>query len=674
MEPRFQRIFLILFIGILGIASTVDAQMRRSYLLDGKWDFRLGQPDSHWEEVQVPHTWNASDGTTPDYFRGKGHYRYQLDISKQMLRQRIFLRFEAASLWAEVKINNQVVGTHFGGFTAFCFEITPYVHEGNNQVDVTVSNAKDLPMAPLSGDFTVFGGIYRPVSLLLLPQLCITPLDHASSGIYVQQETTSGSSHLSIVSKIDNKWKSLKDVSVRTTIFDREGNLVDQDMVQQSMKKDTMMDFVTNLNVKSPYLWDGCKSPYMYRVLVELLKGDEVVDSLSQQIGLRYFSVDPGKGFQLNGKSYKIRGVNRHQDRMDKGWAISEADHRQDMEIIKEMGVNGIRLAHYPHSSYFYSLCDKEGMLVWAEIPLIGHTDPSPEFAENVTNELVELIRQNYNHPSIFCWSLFNELCKGEVKELVASLNEVAHKEDPTRLTVAAANIEKRPENTVTDIMAFNTYPGWYWAEPSAMASTLERWNGLVGNKGIAVSEYGAGANVWHHWQTGRKTPNVDGMFHPEEWQSIVHEQNYQAIKDADFVWGSFVWNMFDFASGGRNEGNTPGMNDKGLVTYDRKIKKDAYYFYKSLWNEESMAYITSRRDVVRTVDVTSVKVYSNCEDVELHVNGQICKTSYSRMNNICVWQGINLKEGENLIEVKGFDGKGGLLCVDQCKWFVYVD
>ena len=666
-------LYFLLLIGLF-LAGETNAQMRHSYLLDGEWSFKLERPGSCWEEIRVPHTWNACDGTTPDYYRGKGHYRYQLELTKEMLDQRVFLRFEAASLWAEVKVNNQVVGTHFGGFTAFCFEITPYVCAGENQVDVVVSNAKDLPMAPLSGDFTFFGGIYRPVSLLLLPKMCITPLDHASSGVYIQQETTSALSRLTLVSKVDNRWKTLKDVSVRTSIFDKEGELVDRAMLQQSIKRDTTIDFVTELDVKSPRLWDGRKSPYMYRVFVELLKGKEVVDTLSQYVGLRYFSVDPEKGFFLNGKPYKIRGVNRHQDRMDKGWAISEADHLQDMEIIKEIGANGIRLAHYPHSNYFYSLCDKEGMLVWAEIPLIGHIEPTSEFAENVKNELIDLIRQNYNHPSIFCWSLFNELCKGEVRELVSMLNDVAHQEDPTRLTVAAANIEKRPENTVTDIMAFNTYPGWYWAEPSAMASTLERWNGLVGGKGIAVSEYGGGANVDHHWQTGRKTPNVDGMFHPEEWQSIVHEQNYQAIMGADFVWGSFVWNMFDFASGGRNEGNMPGMNDKGLVTYDRKTKKDAFYFYKSLWTEEPMVYITSRRDAVRTIEDTPIKIYSNCDDVELFVNGKKCASSMERQGNICIWNAIRLAEGENLIEAKGLDENGAVQCYDQCKWFFYKE
>ena len=206
------------------------------------------------------------------------------------------------------------------------------------------------------------------------------------------------------------------------------------------------------------------------------------------------------------------------------------------------------------------------------------------------------------------------------------------------------------------------------------MASTLERWNGLVGGKGIAVSEYGAGANVEHHWQTGRKTPNVDGMFHPEEWQSIVHEQNYQAIMEADFVWGSFVWNMFDFASGGRNEGNTPGMNDKGLVTYDRKTKKDAFYFYKSLWTEEPMVYITSRRDAVRTIEDTPIKIYSNCDDVELFVNGKKCASSMERQGNICIWNAIRLAEGENLIEAKGLDENGAVQCHDQCKWFFYKE
>lgn len=646
--------------------SQLNAQLRQSYELKKDWEFRLDKDGSEWEKVSIPHTWNAHDGTTPDYYRGTGEYRYRLEVSPSMLEKRIFLRCEAVSQVAEVSVNGKNIGMHQGGFNAFCFELTPWMKNGNNLIQIKVSNSKENNIAPLAGDFTVFGGIYRPVSLLLLPKVCITPLDFASPGVYIRQQTDARKSRLSILTKVDNGKHTLNDLTVRTTLFNAKGDLVGSTTSQDYTEQGNTLDFTNKLDINQPVLWDGRKSPHLYRVFVEIMKGNTVLDTLSQYTGLRYCNVDAHKGFLLNGKPYQIKGVNRHQDREDKGWAISREDHREDMEIIKEIGATGIRLAHYPHSDFFYSLCDREGMLVWAEIPLVGKACPDAAFAENAKLQLTELIRQNFNHPSIFCWSLFNELSEGDVKTLVEELNDLAHREDPTRFTVAAANIENRPENKITDIMAYNTYPGWYWGEPSTMKSSLAHWNRLIGGKGIAVSEYGAGANIWHHWQTGQKTPKADGIFHPEEWQSIVHEQNYRAISEAPFVWGSFVWNMFDFASASRNEGSMQGMNDKGLVTYDRKIKKDAFYFYKSLWSEEPVLHITSKRDIARRDSAARIKVYSNCDNIVLKVNGKPGGVP-TKENNIFIWENILLKKGENQINVSG--RRNGIELSDHCKW-----
>lgn len=645
----------------------INAQLRQQHILGEGWEFRLDKADS-WEKVSLPHTWNAHDGTTSEYFRGMGEYRYQLYASSAMLKKRVFLRFEAVSQMADVFINGKKIGTHKGGFNAFCFELSHLLKKGNNLIEVKVSNSENNYIAPLAGDFTVFGGIYRPVSLLLLPEVCITPLDFASSGIYIRQKTNSEQSRLAIQTKVDDNRKSASGLTVRTSLFNAKGELIGRDSTQEFENYGTTLSFVNTFDIKDPVLWDGRTSPHLYRVFVEIMKGSVVLDTLSQYTGLRYCSIDAQKGFLLNGRSYKIKGVNRHQDREDKGWAISYKDQLEDMQIIKEIGATGIRLAHYPHSDFFYSLCDKEGILVWAEIPLIGKAHSNDDFTENIKLQLTELIRQNFNHPSIFCWSLFNELSEGDVKGLVTELNDLAHAEDPDRFTVAAANIENRPENKVTDIMAYNTYPGWYWGEPSTMKSSLVHWNRLIGEKGIAVSEYGAGANVWHHWQSDRKVPKADGIFHPEEWQSIVHEQNYQAIEDTPFVWGSFVWNMFDFASASRNEGNMQGMNDKGLVTYDRKIKKDAFYYYKSLWSEEPMVHITSKRDVARNDSLTRIKVYSNCDHIVLKVNGKDC--GYPMRNgNIYIWENVTLRKGENLISVLG--ARNQIKIADGCKWIL---
>lgn len=661
------KLIIFVIVSLLPL-SQISAQLRQHYFLDREWEFRSDKKGTGpaWEKVTVPHTWNATDGMTPEYYRGTGEYRYHLKVVPEMLKKRAFLRFEAVSQVADVFVNGTKAGSHKGAFNAFCFEITPLLKKGENLLEVKVSNRPDNDIAPLAGDFTIFGGIYRPVSLLLLPKTCITPLDYASPGVYIHQDKVDANeAELSIVTKVNSN-RTVKGLAVRTRIFNDRGEQVGNSTTQEPSAMNENMEFVNKLNVRHPILWDGLKKPHLYRVHIEVLKGNTVIDTLSQYTGLRYCTVDANKGFFLNGKPYKIKGVNRHQDREGKGWAITNKEHREDMELIKEIGANGIRLAHYPHSDFFYSLCDREGMLVWAEIPLVGKASPTPAFTENIKMQLTELIRQNFNHPSIFCWSLFNELSEGDVKELIQELNELAHKEDPGRFTVAAANIEKRPENVITDLMAYNTYPGWYWAQPSVMKSSVAHWNRLIGSKGICVSEYGAGANIWHHQQDVKSSPKTDGVFHPEEWQAIVHEQNYQAISSSDFVWGSFVWNMFDFASASRDEGDIQGLNDKGLVTYDRKVKKDAFYFYQSVWSEQPVLHIASRRDIARREPVTDIKIYSNCDNVRLKVNGQDCG-SPAREGSIYIWKNISLKKGENRIEATGNRGSAGVS--DQCKW-----
>ncbi|WP_455497752.1 glycoside hydrolase family 2 protein [Coprobacter sp.] len=661
---------LSLFFFVFLIVQT-SAQLREQFPLSGKWLFFKGDANftasnfPKGEHVSIPHTWNASDGTSEDYYRGKGTYRCTFDLTKNIKKKRIFIRFEAVSLEAEIFLNGQYLGNHKGAFNAFCFEITPYVKKQNNELIVKVSNALNPDVAPLSGDFTVFGGIYRPVSLLILPQTCITPLDYASSGIYIKQtDIQDHKATLDITAKIDGNISGNKKLRLRTSIFDPEGKLVSSSESENIRKAANNNAIEQQIYIENPVLWNGKVSPNQYRFFCEVLQGKKVIDTLSVHTGLRYFNVDPEKGFFLNGKSYQIRGVNRHQDRKGKGWAISETDHQEDMRLIKEIGANGIRLAHYPHSNYFYSLCDREGLLVWAEIPFIGNGTESTAFEENLKQQLIELIRQNFNHPSIFCWSLFNELVKGNPEKLVAELNDLAHKEDPTRLTVAAANIEGRPENTITDIMAFNTYPGWYWADPGTMGPSID-WK-KDKKRGVCISEYGAGASIKHHQQNMTKAPKCDGELHPEEWQAIVHEGNYKEIAKRDFVWGSFVWNMFDFASAGRKEGDTHGMNDKGLVTYDRKVKKDAFYFYKANWSDKPVLHIASKRHIKRSEQETDIKVYSNCSDLLLYVNG--IKYQYVPGDqNIFVWKNIRLQPGKNEIKVSGkFEGK---IISDQCEW-----
>lgn len=669
-----KNILIVIFV-LCSLAGFTQA--RQNIPISGEWSFYKGEVKSNspevrdWEKVTIPHTWNKEDGTgalNGSYYRGAGVYSKNLYLPKEMKNRSIYLRFEAVSSAAEIYINGNFVGRHEGAFNAFCFDITRFVRIGkDNQLVVKATNKWNENIIPLAGDFTVFGGIYRPVSLIVLNPVNITPLDFASSGVYVTQtEVNDSQATLDITTKLNNETNLSQPISVKFTLLNQKGESEHTFSQNIILSKRSKKDVHQQLIVKQPILWNGKKNPYMYTLQVEVLKNGKLLDEVSEKIGLRYFHIDSQKGFFLNGNPSNLRGVNRHQDREGLGWAITNIEHDEDMELIKEIGANAIRLAHYPHSKYFYSLCDEAGILVWAEIPFIERATYSPEFLENTKLQLLELIRQNYNHPSIFCWSLFNELTQGDPHEIVKELNNLAHLEDPTRFTVSAPNHENRPENSISDYLAYNTYPGWYWAAPDAMGGSLEHWNRLGGEKGICVSEYGAGASILHHEQNVSQAPRTDGPWHPEEWQALVHEGNYKQINKREFVWGSFVWNMFDFAVASRNEGDRRGINDKGLVTYDRKTKKDAFYFYKANWSEDPVIHITSSRHVERSEAVTDIKVYSNAKGLILYVNEE-CKGSVNEENGVYVWKKIQLQPGKNTISVSG--RKGEKLISDTCEW-----
>lgn len=658
----------------LSAALSIPAQsaLRDNMALEGEWFFSKnpsGNQQRQWELVTIPHSWNAEDGLTPDYYRGGARYEYILSLDSVPKGRRAFLRFEAVSQEADVKVNGINAGNHKGAFNAFCFEITDMLHAGDNKITVEATNAHNDNIAPLEGDFTIFGGIYRPVKLMWLPENCITPLDYASPGTYItQKEVSDDIAKLNIVTKLDGKaLKSKNNLSLRTTITAPDGKTVASRSTRCGKDADGKVAVSQDYEVGSPALWSTDSPDNRYTVFHELLDGKTVIDTLSQKIGLRYFSIDPEKGFSLNGTPCRLAGVNRHQDRPGKGWAISQAEHDEDMALIKEIGANTVRLAHYPHSEYFYDLCDRNGLLVWAEIPFVGHGTDSPKFADNLKTQLVELIRQNYNHPSIFIWSLFNELGAGRsgVPGIVEELNNLAHTEDPSRPTVAATNKDDLPENNIPDYIAYNNYPGWYWAEPAAMGPSTD-WKNR--GKPVAVSEYGAGASIHDHDPYIKSAPKTDGHYHPEEWQATVHEGNYAELVKRPRVWATWVWNMFDFASASRNEGDTRGTNDKGLVTYDRKIPKDAFYFYKAQWNKEPMAYITSRRHVIREHADTKIKVYSNCDKVLLLVNGTTIST-VTPASGIATWDKVTLHPGKNEITVIGT--RDGKTVTDSCEWIL---
>lgn len=668
--------FLIFLFVTINCTSLFSQERQLIPLMDDWFFFRgetaLSNLDSiEGECVSLPHTWNAIDGLggkDRTYYRGNGVYMKTVELSATLLREkRLYIRFEAVSTEATIYVNGQRVGSHQGAFNAFCFDITSYCKAGKNKILVEASNAWNENIAPLAGDFTVWGGIYRPVTLLLTNAVCISPTDYASSGVYVTQTCiTDTCAILDVTTMLDNNTKRKQALTIKINMVDAENNLVVSSTKKVTLDKGRSTDVCQQLVVSNPVLWDGLQKPHLYTILVQVSQGGHVIDEVVETCGLRYYQIDAEKGFLLNGHSYPIRGVNRHQDRETKGWAISEDDQLEDMSLLMELGANGIRTAHYPMSAFFYHLCDQHGLLVWSEIPLIERITESTLFYDNCKLQLIEMIKQNYNHPSIICWGLFNELSKGEPAKLIVELNNLAHKEDVTRFTVCAPNHENREENNVTDQLAYNTYPGWYWADPEAMQGSLDHWKNLAGHRGICVSEYGAGSSILHHEQGIKKAPKADGQWHPEEWQAIVHEKNYAAISKRDFVWGSFVWNMFDFGVASRNEGERSGINDKGLVTYDRKVKKDAFYFYKANWSEEPVLYITSRRHIHRNQPTTDIKVYSNLDSLTMTVNG-IKYAMKSRDAVVCYWEKIPLQTGNNRIYVSGT--KNGRIVEDACTW-----
>lgn len=667
--------------------GVVTAQLtgRESVSLTTGWRFKLGDfaqaeqlnfDDTTWQTVALPHNWGWEEAQRGNrYYRGPGWYRLTLTTNMLKPNRRYFIRFEAAGSVADVYINGNHVGQHRGAFGAFCFEVSrPLTFTGTNLLAVRVSNAAEKDVPPLSGDFCVFGGLYRPVHLISTADVCFDPTDHGAPGVaWVQTSVTRTQAVINMNAQVSNATRTRRKLCLVATIYDALGNQVATSAQQIVSQPNVVEPFHARLVIENPRLWHGRKDPYLYHAVAELRDGTNVIDTVTQYIGLRWFSIDPERGFTLNGEPYPIRGVNRHQDRLDKGWAITEVDQQEDLALILEMGATAVRCAHYQHSDYFYSLCDKTGLLVWAELPLVDRIASGPAFAENARSQLLDLIRQNINHPSIFCWSLFNELRPNnpDPHRLIQDLHKLAKAEDPTRPTIAATCTFGWPQlNKITDWLGWNIYPGWYpeWGELEEIPARLESYRGTGRLDGYCVSEYGAGANINHHEFPVSK-PKNDGQWHPEEWQSVVHEIVWPQLAQRNYIWGTFIWNMFDFTSYWRNEGGIKGRNDKGLVTYDRKVRKDAFYFYKANWSDEPVLYITSRRFTDRTNAVTDVKVYSNAREVELFVNGKLVGKSTQTKPCVFIWPSVKLAVGKNIVEVRA--QHQGRLLTDACEWTV---
>lgn len=666
------------------------ASARQDTLIMDNWRFLHGDPagvagqattpadpnwnDANWQAISLPHCWGWEDAQRgKPYYRGPGWYRRELDVTPEHGR-RYFLRFEAAGSMADVYLNGNLLGEHRGAFGAFCYEITKSLSpDGTNILAVRVSNAPEPDIAPLSGDFPVYGGLYRPVHLIETAAEDFTLTDHASPGIaWLQTSVTPGKATLDLIAQISNGTRKSQPVTFVARVVDTNGREIAVSRQPIVLVSNTTAPFRLRVVVPHPHLWNGIKDPYLYSAIVELCSGNDVVDSVTEPLGLRFYRIDPDKGFFLNGKPYHLHGVDRHQDRPNKGWAISQADQDEDIALLKEIGATVIRCSHYQYSDYFYSQLDRAGILAWAEIPQVDRLNGSEQFEETSRNQLLDLIRQNINHPSIFVWSLFNELRPGtnsaDPHRELQDMNILAHGEDPTRPTIAATCTGHWPQmNQIPDLIGWNLYSGWYGEWGNLMEWTnIDKYRFTSRHGGFCVSEYGAGANVTQHTDDP-KQPKTNGQWHPEEWQAIVHEEAWKELKKRPYIWGTFVWNLTDFTSYWRHEGGVPGRNDKGLVTADRKIKKDAFYFYKANWSSAPTIYITDRRFVDRTNAIVNVKIYSNAKKAELFVNGASQGFCRNDGNAVFIWPKIQLAPGENKIEARAkIDGRD---VTDSCVW-----
>ena len=655
------------------------AGMPRTILnLDSGWNFHFSydiRKNIAPQPVTLPHTWNATDVLNGQlhYYRGAGIYNRQLAYDPAWKDKRVFLYFEGANAVADVLVNNKFVTEHKGGYTAFCAEITSYINaDTNNAITVQVSNAARMDVLPLTGDFNVFGGLHRSVWLIVTNKNCITPLDFASPGVYITPTSVNTyQAGIEVLTKLSLPLKGHQ-MEARTIIKDAAQQIVGS---QQTIIGASDEALLQPFDIKKPHLWNGRRDPYLYQVTVQLFQDHQLIDEVTQPLGVRTFSVDAQTGFVLNGQHLDLHGFGLHEDVKDRGSALLKADHQKDMALILESGATAVRLTHYPHGNYFYQLADTSGIVVWTEIPLVGpggYTGTgfinSPELKAHAQQILREMIRQQYNHPSIIFWGLFNELKLDydDPREFLTGLQALAKKEDSSRIITCATFLDTDYFNTVSDVIAWNKYYGWYGGRFKDIGTWADDMHKQFPRKPIAVSEYGAGANVLQHQET-MNAPAADGNFHPEEWQTAYHEANWEELNARPFVWGKFVWALADFSSAIRTEGNINGLNDKGLVSYDRTTKKDAFYFYKANWSAEPMLYLTGKRFSQRASAVTSVKAYTNMANATLYINDRNRGTASPDSLGRVVWADVTLQEGKNTIAVK--TAGNGIILRDSCIW-----
>lgn len=630
--------------------------MRNVINLNQDWKFiqqDAGLPESlpaDWQTVQLPHSWNAIDGQDGNgsYDRGKYWYAKTFETPKQPLPGgKAFVEILAAGQQATVYVNGTEVTYHEGGYSTFRADITSLCkEEGENLLVVACSNEYKDSVYPQSADFTFYGGLYRGVNLISVPEAHFDLEYYGGPGIQVTPKPCDcGGATFEIVTYVKNTDENF---TVLYSVLDAEGKEV------ASGCRPADSTGIT-LYVPDAKKWD-IDSPYLYTVKAALQRRNETYDEISTRAGVRSFSCDPQKGFIINGKETPLRGVSRHQDMLYKGNALTKEDHYRDAELIKELGANTIRLAHYQHNQYFYDACDELGFIVWAEIPFISVFNKDPEAHQNCISQLKELIIQNYNHPSICFWGISNEILIGGISEKLVEnhkeLNALAKELDPTRLTtiahVSMTPVES-PMHHITDVESYNHYFGWYGGKMEDNGPWLDNFHKVHPDICLGLSEYGCEGIITYHG------PNPACKDYSEEYQALYHEHMAKVLDERPWIWSSHVWNMFDFGCAARNEGGVAGRNNKGLMTIDRKTKKDSYYIYKAYWNKEPMVHLCGKRYAQRAGETTQIRVYSNLPTVTLYLNGE--KVGEQTAEKVFVFE-VALADGFNTIVAEAGDLK----------------
>lgn len=676
---------LTLLLACLGL-MTMQAEGRKVESFNSGWSFKkapaekelaINAPkwDKGWSEVEIPHTWNAKDMQVQanSFYEGAAYYKKQYFFPAELKDKRVFLRFEGVGSCAEVFVNGMLATSHKGGYSAFACEISPLLKAGEeNEIIVKADNKSRPDVIPVNHNlFGVYGGIYRPVWLIVTEPYNISVTDCASPGVYVTQKNVSKKqADVKVKVKLDNGTLQPAPVTLQNTIYDQAGKQVATHSQSFELSAQGEQAYESSFTIKKPTLWQGRENPYLYKVVSRLIKDGQVIDEMVQPLGLRKYEIVAGKGFYLNGEKYPMYGVTRHQDWWGLGSALKNENHDFDLATIMDVGATTVRFAHYQQSDYLYSRCDSLGLIIWAEIPFVNRV--TGQEAENSRNQLREMIRQSFNHPSIYVWGLHNEVYQPHqyTKELTQSLHDLAKTEDPDRYTVSVNGYGhmEHPVNLVADIQGMNRYFGWYEKKIQDIKPWVENLEKEYPHQKLMLTEYGADANLNHQTEYLGDALNWTKEFYPETFATKTHEYQWSVIAAHPYIIASYLWNTFDFCAPMWVRGGVPARNMKGLVTFDRKIKKDSYFWYKANWSKEPVLYLTQRRNWDREKKETSVTVYSNIGTPKVYLNGKELtgiREGYTPVHYII--DNITLDMGKNI--VKTVVVKDGKTYEDEIEW-----